>query len=320
MGKIVEMFVTAFGLILFFKIIAGFAGIWIAISPSTLFLSIPAYFGTAIFVKVLIDKVLGFDIDEDEDLGNILRVFPGMAGVAPVLIILGSNLAWDSDYMCENYFVGGQGESKVWAYDDDLKYGDVGTYTQAYMNIENKACSADPVEYFSSADRPTINPSIRSIGNVYGALIGAGLLGFLFMFGGSSVGHQASEERTESRGAGNKKKVTPGIGRDGRTVIETGNPLSSGFDSTKYCITNINDIIERNHLRKGDYGDFFITGTSNYLHDYPKSKKHASVSEMKAKLDWAIEQIPEVYKGKAEETGARRRAKLEELKDALDKV
>lgn len=311
MGKIVEMFVTTFGLILFFKIITGFAGFWIAISPNSLIFSVLAYFGTSIVVRSLVVKISGSD-DEDDEFGNFLRVFPSLVGVAPVLIILGSNLSWDSDYMCENYF---EQKSRVWAYDDELKYGDIGTYTQAYVNVEKEACYANPVGYFS----PSINPTIETIGKIYGGFMAVGLVGFIFMFGGSSLGNQVSEERTKPSGS-SKKKVIPGIGRDGRTVIQTGNPLSAGFDSTKYCVTNIDDIIARNHLRKGDYGDFFISGVNNYLADYPKSKKYASPIEMKVKLDWAIEKIPEVYKGKAEETGARRRAKLNELKDALERL
>jgi len=98
-----------------------------------------------------------------------------------------------------------------------------------------------------------------------------------------------------------------GIGKPGREVVG-----SAQSDMFLFCLENIEDIISKNHLSKGDYTTWFGRCADNYIESYARHSKKHKKDEVIDRLQWAIDLIPEVYTGKSIETGKKREAYLNE--------
>lgn len=175
MKKITSIFMYLIGVFIALKIME-IGGLWLAFSPKTITLSVVSFFSLAIIVHAILRANAG-DEFEDSSVANMIGSFSGLVGVIPVLFIFGTNLDWDKDYMCENYWVGGRESTRVWSYSDDLKYGSVGSYTSAYISVEKEQCYEDPEAYFSSSDSTlVINPYIEILGWIYSITLVGGAL------------------------------------------------------------------------------------------------------------------------------------------------
>ena len=120
-----------------------------------------------------------------------------------------------------------------------------------------------------------------------------------------------------------KKKKTDkakGIGKTGREVLNSKGKASYGYiedmgddddaDMFIFCRVNVLDIIEREHLSKGDYLTWFNRMGETYSNDYSKYKEKYSKKEVIDQIQWALSHLSKVYTGKSASTGKKREEKL----------
>jgi len=116
-------------------------------------------------------------------------------------------------------------------------------------------------------------------------------------------------EGREQRAAEISRKnpaIVPGIGKSGRMIL-----LRSGKESDlEFFLKNVKDIVEKQHLSKGDYSDWFGRLAKEFLANRRDAEKILTSEELKGYLKWALERVPEVYKGKSESTGVKRASTL----------
>jgi hypothetical protein len=118
-----------------------------------------------------------------------------------------------------------------------------------------------------------------------------------------------------------KKKAdkAKGIGKTGREVLNSKGKASYGYiedmgdddaDMFIFCRVNVLDIIEREHLSKGDYLTWFNRMGETYSNDYSKYKEKYSKKEVIDQIQWALSHLSKVYTGKSASTGKKREEKL----------
>lgn len=131
-----------------------------------------------------------------------------------------------------------------------------------------------------------------------------------------------SKEKKKREIEEKKKKATKakGIGKTGREVVNSKGKASYGYiedmgddddaDMFIFCRANVLDIIEREHLSKGDYLDWFNRMGEIYSNDYSKYKDKYSKKEVIDQIQWALSHLSKVYTGKSASTGRKREEKL----------
>ena len=149
-------------------------------------------------------------------------------------------------------------------------------------------------------------------------LVGASLFAipYLGMLGLGIVSISSERRTLSSSNSSSDKKVVPGIGKTGRAIL-----LQRGSDSDyTFYMRNVDDIIKRKHLSKGDYDTWFGRAASAYLSEFSKVRGQCSPAEMITKLEWAESYIAQVYAGKSADTGEKRRQMLQKHIEALSKL
>ena len=70
------------------------------------------------------------------------------------------------------------------------------------------------------------------------------------------------------------------------------------------------DIIEREHLSKGDYLTWFSRMGEAYLDSYSKYKDKYPKKEVIDQINWVLSHLSKVFTGKSASTGKKREEKL----------
>lgn len=250
------------------------------------------YFG---LTKFLMSEKHGAGGIEEESFEDKVRWYvPLLFG----MLVLLTTPIWDSDGYCDH---------QTEAYElpasrtlQDMFEGNNPTNT--FIRDVSKGCKDEGAWEFIGGWDYEDNWRVGFI-YVLGALAGLviliplGMLIFVFVEG-------SNDDVWEPIGA-KKKKVTPGIGKPGRETVD-----STQSDMFLYCWKNIEDIIERSHLSKGDYTTWFGFLADNYIESFPQHKKKYPKEEVIKRLEWALELIPQVYTGKSVETGKKRETYL----------
>ena len=125
-----------------------------------------------------------------------------------------------------------------------------------------------------------------------------------------------------SSSSGNKPK--PKLSSDGSLKIGSGRK-QKGEDLLwrdyrppelwiKYHLLNVEDIIKKSHIMKGDYSKHFAGLAKQYIEN-----GHQSITPQQVigYLEWAIKTIPKVYTGSSKQTGEK---KIEQLKKNISKL
>jgi len=131
-----------------------------------------------------------------------------------------------------------------------------------------------------------------------------------------------SKEKKKREIEEKKKKAikAKGIGKTGREVVNSKGKASYGYiedmgddddaDMFIFCRVNVLDIIEKEHLSKGDYLSWFNRMGETYFNDYSKYKDMYSKKEVIDQIRWALSHLSAVYTGKSASTGKKREEKL----------
>ena len=131
-----------------------------------------------------------------------------------------------------------------------------------------------------------------------------------------------SKEKKKREIEEKKKKAdkAKGIGKTGREVVNSKGKASYGYiedmgddddaDMFIFCRANVLDIIEREHLSKGDYLTWFSRMSEEYLNNYSKYKDKYPKKEVIDQIQWALSHLSKVFTGKSASTGKKREEKL----------
>lgn len=258
------------------------------------------------------------DVDiSDNSFADNVTTYAGLLFAGTVLL---TTPMWDSEGFCDH-----QRESYDVAQSRTLEDIFKGRErTETYYSDVSEACKAEGGwEFIGDFDNWRADVLL-----IFGILSGLAVLGILLLVGAlvvlmlkdffsdrfrrpkpAEVSHKKSPPKP-------KKKITPGIGNTGREIISwEGFKDGIGFD---FYLANVDDIIEREHLSKGDYDDWFHRCAKEYLDTYPKNSGACTPSELAWKLSWAIGHIDKLYVGKSEPTGVKKKEKLEKYKERLE--
>lgn len=262
------------------------------------FLAVTAvgYLGCTKLLKTASDSG---EIEEDSFEDKIRWYVPLVFG----LLVLLTTPIWDSDGYCDH-----QTEAEIVPGTPTLRDVFEGnTPTNTFIRDVSRDCKKEGAWEFIGGwdyDDNWRVGFVYILSGIAGLILIVPLGFFVFAF---VVTRGENQEDVWQPVEAKKKKVTPGIGKPGREVVG-----SAQSDMFLFCLKNVEDIISKNHLSKGDYTTWFGRCADNYIESYARHSKKHKKDEVIDRLQWAIDLIPEVYSGKSIETGKKREAYLNE--------
>ncbi len=249
-----------------------------------------SYFGVT---KLLTNVFETGEIIEDSFEDKVRWYVPLVFG----LLVLLTTPIWDSNGYCDH-----QTEAELRPATRTLQDVFEGNNpTNTYIRDVSKNCKSEGAwEFIGGWD---YEDNWR-VGFVYVLSVLAGLIIIIPLSIMIFVLFETSGERKSEK---KKKEVVPGIGKTGRDVVG-----SAQSDMFLFCWQNVEDIIKRNHLSKGDYTTWFGRCADNYIEAYSQHSKKYSKEDVIQRIEWAIGLVPQVYTGKSLETGKKREKYLNE--------
>jgi hypothetical protein len=294
--------------IFFFKFIGYFAGVPLLVSPFSFLLSTIVFF---VLCFILNKK---FNPHKEDATANIIT---GIA-LVPYFLIISTVLHWNGSYYCQSFFIE---KGSVWPHPNEWE---AGTLTLAIMNSHRKNCFEDPFNYFGGFEYTFNGWILILLLVVLGLALVLAIVLIFFTLKDSSLKeiiyelrHGAPEWEVEEKKK-KRVKITKGIGKTGREVVNWNGKATDilkdgnfhGEDRFIFCRANVQDIIKREHLSKGDYLTWFGRLGEEYLDSYSKYKDKYPKKEVIDQINWARSHILKVYTGKSASTGKKREEKL----------
>jgi len=294
--------------IFLFKFIGYFAGVHLLVSPFSFL------FSTIVFFVLCFILNKKFNPHKEDATANIIT---GIA-LVPYFSIISTVLHWNGSYYCQSYFMK---DGSMWPHPND---SEAGTYTLAIMNSYRKSCLEDPFNYFGGFEYTFNGWILILLLVVLGlALVLAIVLIFVTLKNSSlkeiiyELRHGTTEREVEEKKK-KRTKNTKGIGKTGREIVNWKGKATDvlkdgdfhGEDMFIFCRANVQDIIKREHLSKGDYLTWFGRLGEEYLDNYSKYKDKHPKKEVIDQINWALSHLLKVYTGKSASTGKKREEKL----------
>jgi len=288
---------------LFFLLLAKFfvdlGGGWFAMSPNSWLLALGSYFtlGSVIIFIATRESAL-----KDEEGVPLLAT---ALAVLPVLWIFGTNLTWDEEYFCNNYWVSTERKPHVVSYSDELKYGKIGTWTEGLIRIEKENCFENAQEYFSYGAKGALaNNGIYYVAVIYTFI----LLGFV-LWVVRSARSDSNDLDYSSPSEFSEKKLLPRWDRE--SILDSTD--SECIDCMQDILTHMKAATRKTEAKKliSDFEHW--TPPDNQIRprlrtsysDLPKSE----LQRMTDMYREVIEMVPSLYSSKEVEKGtAERRA------------
>ena len=279
---------TTLWLFLFFfgKVLVWFIfGLYFFLPPYT-------FFGLLLFVFLPIalseNRLLGISAESNDDTD-----FP-ILGLTAVLLAVGSILYWDPT-ICRTYMEhDGVRSFEEFPFSDEAKfYGE---------KLKERCYEQGAIANFGGFYNTFNGWILAIVGGAVGVFFG--MLAFTFLSGRLSR-NSFSKNKTHKTSKGPRRA---GANSASREVI--GGDSDEDVDMFIFCLANVDDIISRNKISKGDYTTWFGRCADNYIKDYPAYATDYPKEEIIGKLNWAIEMIPTVYTGNSSDTGKKREVYL----------
>ena len=260
-----------------------------------------------ILIYLILTKLLKI-MTEGNDLGSFedsVRTYIGLifAGIIFLTVPI-----WDSEGYCEH-----QSESFDVAQQRTLEDRFKGVErVETFYKKASKECKARGGWEFAGGWDTDDNIRVLPlyILGFFGSLIA---ILALFLFGWFVIAY-ISDHMAGEDWQGQKKKITPGIGKPGRKIIER----DKCKDSFDFYYRNMLDIVTREHLSKGDFEDWFGRCARTYIDEQPKFNSRCKAQELVTNLKWANGHIETMYSGKSIATGEKRAAKITTLITQLE--
>jgi hypothetical protein len=308
MANALGLYAATWFVIFFLKFIGGLVGVPLLVSPLSFLFSTIVFF---VLCFVLNKK---FNPQKEDATSNIISSI----ALVPYFLILSTVLHWHGSYYCQSYFMK---DGRMWPHPSDWE---AGTYTLAIMNSYRESCLEDPFNYFGGFEYTFNGWILILLLVVLGlALVGAIVLIFVTLKDSSlkeiiyELRHGATEQEVEAKKK-KKAKITRGLGKTGREVVNWKGKATDvlkdgdfhGEDMFIFCRANVLDIIEKEHLSKGDYLTWFGRMGEEYLDSYSKHKDKHPKNEVIDQINWALSHLSKVYTGKSVSTGKKREEKL----------
>lgn len=312
----IAAYIVSWAVIFFFKFIGMFTGVTFLVSPDSFMYSTIVYFTLFYFLNKK------FNPEKNDSTANLIVSI----ALLPYALILSTVLHWNGSYHCQKYFVK---DGYIWPNPSDYE---AGTWTLALMNGDRKRCLTDPFNYFggfeSSVNGWLLILSVVLLGLAL-LLITIFLFGLLREMGVKEIIFELRHGATKSEVKEKKKrkeKITRGIGKTGREVVNWKGKVTDilkdedfhGKDDFIFYRANVLDIIEKEHLSKGDYLVWFGRMGEEYADNYSKHKDKYPRSEVIEQIKWALSHLTKVYTGQSSVTGKKREKKLSSVIEKIE--
>lgn len=288
------------------KVIGGISGITFLFSPLS--------FGYSTIVFFILFYLLNkkFNPEKHESVSNALSYM----ALAPSAFIVSSALHWEGSHYCQNYFMK---DGLTWPYPSDYE---AGTLTLRIMNRTREECLQDPFNYFGGFESSFNGWLLFFVMLVLGLALLAATVFLFIMLKEMSVKEIISDLRAYKREAEDKvearAKIVRGIGKTGRETVSWKGKTADvckekefwGEENFIFYRANVLDIIKKEHLKKGDYLEWFSPLGEEYINSYSKHKDKYPKSEVIDQISWALSHLSKVYTEKSSATGEKREQKL----------
>lgn len=225
-------------------------------------------------------------------------------------IILASTPLWDEDGFCAN-----QKSANVVYQDQTLRDRLLDkTRTRTFYQSDERSCLRYGAwNYIGGWSTDNVRGGLLFVFLFlfFGPII-LSLLIFCYLMIGSIFETNMPNSAENGGGALDKKPPTviAGIGKVGRVIVQPdtgiywdGDVTYTGIEGldrpqehVEKLLKNVEDIIERKHLTKGDYKLWFIRAAETYLEDAKKYEKLCSPKTLIEHLQWAQRHIPSLWR------------------------
>ena len=300
-------YLASWFLIFFFKFIGSMAGVYFLVSPLSFLYSTLTFFTFFYFLN------RKFNTEQDESTGQII------CGVAlfPYALILSTVLHWHGSYYCQRFFMK---DGYMWPHPSDWE---AGSYTLALMNGERERCLQDPFVYFGGFESSFNGWLLFLLLSILILALVAAIFIFFMTLKDTSfkeiifeLKHGGLTESEFKKKQNKRARIIRGIGKTGREVVNWKGKASDnmsdfhGKDSFLFFRANVLDIIEKEHLSKGDYLTWFGRMGEEYIISYSNHKDKYPKNQVIDQINWALSHLSEVYSGQSSATGKKREEKL----------